>query len=78
MFQQKRLSMPSMQSMFQVRPNPFEEQTNSFFLKFGQGICILADTKKSVQGVIEDVYLPTCPNEKCVHLSINKYSSFYD
>ena len=36
------------------------------------------ETQKSYQDVIPDVCCPTCPNEKCVHLSTNKNSSFYD
>ena len=31
-----------------------------------------------VQETIEDVYCPTCRNEKCVYISTNKSNSFYD
>ena len=31
-----------------------------------------------VREIVGDVYCPTCRNEKCVHLSTNKTSSFYD
>ena len=54
----------------------FEEHTNSFFLKFRQGVCILEETKKSFRAVIGDAYCPTCPNEKCIYFSTNKFSSF--
>ena len=35
-----------------------------------------ADNK--IKETIGDVYCPTCRNEKCVHISINKTTSFYD
>ena len=31
-----------------------------------------------VQETIGDVYCPTCKNEKCVYISTNKATSFYD
>ena len=31
-----------------------------------------------VQETIEDVYCPTCSNDKCVYISANKTTSFYD
>ena len=31
-----------------------------------------------VRETIGDVYCPTCRNEKCVYLSTNKTTSFYD
>ena len=31
-----------------------------------------------VRETIGDVYCPTCRNEKCVHISTNKTTSFYD
>ena len=31
-----------------------------------------------VRETIEDVYGPTCRNEKCVYISTNKTTSFYD
>ena len=33
---------------------------------------------KKVRETIGDVYCPTCRNEKCVYLSTNKTTSFYD
>ena len=63
--------------MCQARNNPYEQQTNSFFLKFGQGI-FFAETKKSIQDVIGDVYYPGCPNTTCVNFLTNKNSKFYD
>ena len=33
---------------------------------------------KKVQETIEDVYCPTCRNEKCVQIWTNKTTSFYD
>ena len=52
----------------QVRNNPFEDQTTSFFLSLGQRVYIFEETPKSVQDVIGDVYCPLmyCSNrEKC-------------
>ena len=69
---------PHCLSTCQVRNIPFEEHTNSFFLEFGQEIFIFEETKKPFQDVIGDMYCPTCPNEKCVYLSNNKNSSFFD
>ena len=31
-----------------------------------------------VQETIGDVYYPTCRNEKCVYISTNKMTNFYD
>ena len=31
-----------------------------------------------VREIVGDVYCPTCRNEKCVYLSTNKTTSFYD
>ena len=31
-----------------------------------------------VREIVRDVYCPTCRNEKCVYLSSNKATSFYD
>ena len=61
-------------STCQVRVMPFKEQTNSLFLKFGKGNHIFEETQKSVQDDIGDVFCPTCPYEKCIHLSTNKIS----
>ena len=57
--------------MCQVRNIPFEDQTNSFFLSFGQGVYIFEETPKSIQDVFGDVYCPGkyCSNrEKCESL----------
>ena len=67
---------PQCEFMCQMRNIPFEEQTSSFFSKFGQGIYILK-MKKSIHDVVGDVYCPIFRNEKSVYLSANKYSSFY-
>ena len=64
--------------MCQVCNIPFEEQINSFFLSLGQGVYIFEERPKSFQEVIGDVYCPTCRNEKCVYISTNKTTSFYD
>ena len=69
---------PQCGSLCQVRNIPFEDQVNSFFLSFGQGVYIFKERSKSVQEVIGDVYCPTCRNEKCVYISTNKTTSFYD
>ena len=58
-------------SVCQVRNIPFEDQTNSFFLSFGQGVYIIGETPKSIQDVFGDVYCPGkyCSNkEKCESL----------
>ena len=56
-----------------VRNNPFEDQTNSFFLSLGQGVYIFQENPKSVQDVIADVY---CPNgEKCKSIGGNVTTS---
>ena len=49
-------------SVCQVRNIPFEEQTNSFFLSFGQEVYIFEQSPKSIQDVIGDVY---CPGKYC-------------
>ena len=69
---------PQCGSVCQVRNIPFEEQINSFFLSLAQGVYIFEERAKSVQDVIGDVYCPTCRNEKCVYISTNKTTSFYD
>ena len=48
----------------QVRNIPFEDQQNSFFLSFGQGVHIFEESPKSIQDVIGDVY---CPGEYCLN-----------
>ena len=69
---------PQCTSMSQVLNILFAEQTNSFFLKFEQGIYTFEETQKLTQDKIEDVYCLTCPNGKCVYLSTNKNSKFSD
>ena len=62
---------PQCGSVCQVRNNPFEDQTKSFFLSLGQGVYIFEESPKSVQDVIADVYGPGkyCSNrEKCESL----------
>ena len=44
---------PRSESMCQVLVIPFEGQTNSFFLKFGQGMYVFEETKKSIQMFLE-------------------------
>ena len=59
---------PQCASVYQVRNVPFEDQTNSFFLPFGQGVYIFQESPQSIQDVIGDVYCPGkyCSNrEKC-------------
>ena len=53
---------PQCGSVCQVRNIPFEDQTNSFFLSFGQGVYIFEENLKSIQDVIGDVY---CPGKYC-------------
>ena len=53
---------PQSASVCQVRNIPFEEQTNSFLLSFGQGVYIFEESSKSIQDVIGDVY---CPGKFC-------------
>ena len=48
--------------VYQVRNIPFEDQTNYFFLSFGQGAYNFEEIPKSVQDVIGDVY---CPGKYC-------------
>ena len=68
---------PQSASTCQLLNNPSEEQTNSIFLKFRQGIIVFEETQKSTQDVIEDVLCLTCPKEKCVYLSTKKVSIFF-
>ena len=51
---------PQCPSVCQVRNIPFEEQTNSYILSFGQGVYISEESPKSIQDVIGDVF---CPDE---------------
>ena len=58
-------------SVCQVPNIPFEDQTKSFFLSFGQGVHIFEEGSKSIQDVIGYVYCPDkyCSNrEKCESL----------
>ena len=62
---------PQCASVCQVRNIPFEDQTNSFLLSFGQGVYIFEKSPKSIQDVIGDVFCPGkyCSNsEKCESL----------
>ena len=74
---QKRLSVSSMLVHVSRAQYSFE-RTNLFFLRTGHGINFFEETQKSFQDVMGDVYWPTCPNEKCVYISTNKTSSFYN
>ena len=66
------------ESTCQVTNIPFEERTNSFLYKFGRKIYFFEATKNSIRDVIGEMHCPTCPNGKCVQLSTNKISIFYD
>ena len=48
--------------MCQVRKIPFEDQTNSFFSSFCQGVYFFEESPKSIQDVIGDVH---CPGKYC-------------
>ena len=50
--------------MCQVLNIPFEDQTKSFFLSFGQGLFIFEESLKSIQDVIGGVY---CPGKYCLN-----------
>ena len=55
----------------QVRNKLFEDQTNSFFLSFGQKVHIFEESPKPIQDIIGDVICPDkyCSNrEKCENL----------
>ena len=57
--------------MCQVCNIPFEDQTNSFFLLFGQEDYVFEESPKSIQGVFGDVYGPgkhRFNREKCESL----------
>ena len=59
---------PQCGSVCQVRNIPFEEQTFSFFLSFGQGVYVFEENPKSNQDVIGDVFGPgqyCCNRDKC-------------
>ena len=53
---------PQCVSVCQVRNIPFEEQTYSFFLSFGQRVYMFEESPKSIQDVIGDIY---CPGKYC-------------
>ena len=65
---------PQGASMCQVRKIPFEDQTKSFLLKFGQGTYIFEDTRKSIQDVNRDVFCPGkyCLKKVCFHPYIER------
>ena len=69
---------PQCESTCHVRNILFEQKTISFLLKCDQNIYIFEETGKSIQDVIVYMCCPTCPNEKCVYISANRNSSFYD
>ena len=54
--------IPQCASVCQVRNIPFEDQTKSFLLSFGQGVYIFEESPKSIQDVTGDVY---CPGKYC-------------
>ena len=59
---------PQCASVCQVRNIPFEDQTNSFFLSFRQGVYIFEESLKSIQDVTRGVYCTgkyCCNREKC-------------
>ena len=53
---------PQCASVCQVRNTPIEDQTNSFFLSFSQGVYLFEKSSKSIQDVIGDVY---CHGKHC-------------
>ena len=53
---------PQCASVSQVRTFLFEEQTNSFFFSFGQGVYNFEESRRSLQDVIADV---RCPGKYC-------------
>ena len=53
---------PQCGSVCQVRNIPFEDQTISFILSFGESTYTFEESPKSIQDVIGDVY---CPGEYC-------------
>ena len=62
---------PQCASVCQVCKNPFEDQTNSFFLSLRQGVYVFEESPKSIQDVIGDVYcadMYCSDREKCESL----------
>ena len=55
---------PQEASVCQVRIIPFQNQKNSFFMSFGQGVYIFEESPKSIQDVIGDEF---CPGEYCLN-----------
>ena len=53
---------PQCASLCQVRIIPFQDQTNSFLLSFGEGVHIFEENPKSIQDVIGDFH---CPGKYC-------------
>ena len=46
---------PQCASVYQVRNNRFEDQTQSFSLPFRQGVFVFEESSKSIRDVIEDL-----------------------
>ena len=65
---------PQCASVCQVRNIPFEEQTNSFFLSFGQGLQVFEESPKSIQDDIGDVF---CPGRYCFNREKSDYLGGY-
>ena len=55
---------PQCASVCKVRNNPFEDQTNSFFLSFGPGVYVFEEIPKTIQDVNGNVY---CPGKYCLN-----------
>ena len=60
---------PQCASVCQVRNTPFEDQTNSFFLSFSQGVYTVEEGPKSILDAIGDVY---CPGNCCFNREIGE------
>ena len=65
---------PQCASVCQVRNFPFEDQKNSFFSSFNQGVHIFEESPKSTQDVIGDVY---CPCEYCLNREKSEFLCGY-
>ena len=65
---------PPLASACQKRNSIFEDQTNSFFRSFVQGVYIFEESPKSIQDVIGDVY---CPGKYCSTREKWEYLSGY-
>ena len=55
---------PHCASVCQVRNFPFEDQKNSFFLSFDEGVYIFEENPKSIQDIVGDV---CCPGKYCLN-----------